>query len=418
MSDARDQSGETANEGEGDEEVSRWACAHDLRIRHDCERRWRRAAAPHSRALPLHPRCGWCRLCDQAGIRAAATEVYLQITYNADYYDPDGIANDPAKNPADVYELDSVFLADFIQSQWIQPLPAELTPLLKDLAPLARAASERSGTAYGLPHWLCSNFLLYRAREGAFAHASTLKEVERVFRESKGPGLLMDLKGKSTLGEFYLTTVYDEYGSADKVLEHVDPASVDPAAQAAFPRMLNLEVSALGRDSTYHNLTGLYARDFAHGRGRVLVGYSESLYYTLSEAATCRPRSSCIAHAEIRVANWPTSDFGNHPIAWVDQFVVSRALEGPKLEDAIDFIRLMNSLAMYRKLLAEVGHAPRYLLPARADAYHDAVILKAAPLYPSLYAHIEKATAITGEGLNEKLRQIGKAIDGSLPASH
>jgi hypothetical protein len=46
------------------------------------------------------------------------------------------------------------------------------------------------------------------------------------------------------------------------------------------------------------------------------------------------------------------------------------------------------------------------------------VIIKAAPLYTAFYRHIEKATAITDIGLNEKLRKIGKAIDGSLPASH
>lgn len=74
-------------------------------------------------------------------------DVDPQITYNADYYDPDGIANDAAKNPADDYERDSVFLADFIENEWIQPLPAEVAPLLHDVVPLWT----RIQTVGGLP---------------------------------------------------------------------------------------------------------------------------------------------------------------------------------------------------------------------------------------------------------------------------
>src|SRR5262252_3272135 len=85
-------------------------------------------------------------------------EVDLQINLNSDYYGENGVLTDKA----DVYELDSVFLTDFVTRQQakLQPLPVALTPLVKQVAGFAQEAATKDGQLYGVPHWLCSNFLI------------------------------------------------------------------------------------------------------------------------------------------------------------------------------------------------------------------------------------------------------------------
>src|SRR5258708_7387221 len=62
----------------------------------------------------------------------------------------------------DVYELDSVFLADFVKDHKIQPMKDDI--LLPQAALLKNAyiGSTLDGTRYGSPHWVCGDFLFYR----------------------------------------------------------------------------------------------------------------------------------------------------------------------------------------------------------------------------------------------------------------
>jgi thiamine pyridinylase len=339
-------------------------------------------------------------------------DVELRITLNPGYYGDEGISKDKAH----VYELDSVFLADFAER--LQPLPDTLAPLVRETLPMARSAAVWNGQSLGLPHWLCSNFLIFKSSDRPLAQARSLQAVEKAFAGVDDKTLLIDLKGKSTLGEMYLTSLLGNYGSAEAALAHVNPDNLDEPAKTAIRRALAMAPRWHGRDDTWHSLTGSYAREFGAGRGRALVSYSEGLHYAISESRGCRPSQDCPKPARVAAVPWPLSDNAVRQIAWVDLLVIDKAATGPTLSDATNLIKLIHSREMYRKLLAPpTGEAPRYLLPARTDIYQDKKVTSQAPLYKTFFRFIKDATPITSPDLNTKLRKIGKKLDEELPSN-
>jgi thiamine pyridinylase len=350
-------------------------------------------------------------------------QIDLQISFAPKYYDHQPGKGGIIDQVADVYELDSVFLADFVEKKKIRPI----APASAAMIPFARTAATYRGITYGIPHWVCGNFLIYRTSETGLQQARTLSDVERVIgSQSSGGGLLIDLKGTSTLGEMYLDGLMDRYKSTAAALERLKAQEIDRDVVDAIKRALKLAQPSFGRDEDYHYRAGFYGRQFARGNGRALVGYSEQLYYVLTEASqSCRhDEKNCLDPApekhtsQIAVTEWPLSDSGSQPIGWVDLFVVSATARGQVLRDALTFINFMIDKQTYRMLLVpdgNLGEMPRYLLPAREDVYADPGIRAAAPLYESFRKAIGNAIPVTDSKLNERLRTIGSSLDGLLP---
>ncbi len=114
----------------------------------------------------------------------------VDLTEN--YYDeskPKAVTNTDAA----VYELDSVFVADFVKRNLIQPLPTSLVPPPSRFLPVAERASQLEGRWYGLPHWVCTNFLFFEQGDKV-GDVKTLKGLEDTLggRCGSGSGLLMD----------------------------------------------------------------------------------------------------------------------------------------------------------------------------------------------------------------------------------
>jgi thiamine pyridinylase len=352
-------------------------------------------------------------------------QIDLQISFAPKYYDHRPGKGGIIDQIADVYELDSVFLADFVENKKIQAV----VPTAATMIPFASAAAYK-GETYGIPHWVCGNFLMYRPNDTGLQGARTLSDVERALGSSPADGsLLIDLKGTSTLGEMYLDGLMDRYKTAAVALQHLNAQDPDKDVLDAMRRTLKLSQSSFGRDEDYHYRAGFYGRQFARGNGRALVGYSELLYYALTEASqSCRhEEKKCLDPApekhtsEIAVAEWPLSDAGSQPIGWVDLFVVSAAAKGQLLDDARAFINFMVDNETYRMLLVpdkNLGEVPRYLLPAREDVYADPKIREAAPLYDSFRKAIGSAIPVSDLKLNERLRKVGSDLDGILPANN
>ena len=120
-------------------------------------------------------------------------------------------------------------------------------------------------------------------------------------------------------------------------------------------------------------------------------------------------KDKCLSKEVLDVAPWPFADEGAKPVAWVDMYF----LDPPEA-----FIRFMMSVSTYEALLMPANSPPLYLLPARDDMYSDQKLAKVAPLYPKFRAVIDHAVPVADEGLNYKLHQIAKKIDGLLPDRH
>lgn len=357
----------------------------------------------------------------EQAFEARHPDINLQIELaEASYYEHKPGDGGIVEQKADVYELDSVLLADAVKAGKIQPLPGDWSGVRSGLVPMAQTAATYEGRLFGVPHWLCGNFLISRAGDAALGRARTLAEVESALAKPfPGQWLFVDFSGRSTLGEMYLDGLMDRYKSPAEALARLDPAAPDAEVVAAMTRVLKHVRPGFGRDGDYHDRTGFYARQFGRGEGRAMVGYSEQLHYVLSERLTgCRKDEACLAADDVQVSEWPLSDAGSAPIAWVDLLVLDAALSGAKLRDAETFVRFMAEPDTYRLLLVPAwGQAPRYLMPAREDLFSDPKIVEAAPLYPSLLSIIRRATPVTAPDLNRRLREVGKALDNSLPAS-
>ncbi|MBL8019717.1 MAG: hypothetical protein JNM27_08645 [Leptospirales bacterium] len=350
----------------------------------------------------------------QKEFQAKYPEIRLTITLNDDYYDEEkGILNEVA----DVYEIDSVLMPDMIKKGKARPLTGLIDNLdSKDFVPPA-SVIVRNKIWYGYPHWACSNFLFIGSVAGQqHKPVRTLSELEGLLKPERSHGLIIDLKGRSTLGELYLDSLMDQFGDEEEALARVGNEP-DASTLTLFHRVQKLTVPRFGRNQRYHDSTGFYARQFARRQGRAFVGYSESLHFVhKARSYECEINEKCLTEEEIQVAEWPMSATGSHPIAWIDSLAIDQRLEGQKLADAVTFVRFLASSHIYRKaLLPAFGQSPRYLIPALLAPLDDPDIVKAAPLYSQLRPIIWKSRAVYSEGLNRRLRKIGGELNKRLP---
>ncbi|MDC0748628.1 extracellular solute-binding protein [Polyangium mundeleinium] len=344
-------------------------------------------------------------------------DVDLQIIdLSSNYYnedDPQAITNTDAQ----VYELDGVFLADFIDQKRIQALPEELVPPANTMVQVAENSAKVENEWWGVPHWACTNYLFYRSGD-QLESAGTLKDIESVIGANHSPdqGLLVDAKGKSTLGELYLDATLDELGDLSAAEPYLLDTSLLSSATANLQRAISLCDTGMCRDSDYHEATGFYARQFARKRGRALAGYSERLYYIALEQRESCQKGECLDLEDIEMKPLPLSDKGSHPFAWVDMLTISTTCDENCLPDATAFIAHVTSAAEVKRSLlpARYGAPPRYLLPARADMYTDEDVLAEAPLYSKLQPALSGAIPVQGQKLNARLRAIGKKLDNEI----
>jgi thiamine pyridinylase len=227
-----------------------------------------------------------------------------------------------------------------------------------------------------------------------------------------GQGLLIDLMGKTTLGELYFDSSFDslnDLGAALKAAE--DPKKrYEPAFQAIVDAQ-SLCGSDFCRVKTLHNTAGGYARHFARKHGAAFVGYSEELFFFLDEVRNQCGTDPCVAESELEVLPFAFSEKGDHPFAFVDSLAINaNTCTGDCVDDAAAFIAMMNEDATVTAiLLPGEKKPPLYLLPARTTA--NKTLDASAPLYPKLRAIIDGAVPVQGAELGRRLRKMGASIN-------
>jgi thiamine pyridinylase len=352
---------------------------------------------------------------------AIAPNVDLQlIDLSANYYDP-GDQDFALTNSVDVYELDSVLLADAVAKDLIMPLPKEINFRAQDYLANAQTASQWDGKPYGVPHWVCGYFLFFRgddAQADTIRGAKTLAQLERIIGNNHPPrtGMLVDLRGRLSLGEMYLAAAFDKYKSWPDVQSHLG-LHPEASLESDLCRVLQLCDKGLGRNKQYHKANGFYGRQFARGGGRVLIGYSEGLFAVLDESQNACLQNECLTDRMIDVTELPLDDGGSSQISWVDLLAINKNCTGETLADAIGFISFMDSEETMLKVLLpdpDAARPARYLLPARLSLYSNQHLVTNSVLYPKLRAIIERSFPPVRPNLNNTLRSFGPEIDTFL----
>lgn len=300
---------------------------------------------------------------------------------------------------ADVYEVDTVLLSDLVDSGKISPI--EFSPT--SYSPESIEAVTRDGKTYGVPHWLCGNFLFYKKGDTEIENAVTWKDLNSLLA-SRQESIFVDFKGKSTLGEWYLTVLSGLYG----------PEKAQSMVLVKLKAMLESCPAGYCRSDDLHDRVGYYARAFISGKSSAYVGYSESIHFGIQYAMdNCTQTTGCVAIDDIAVRRLPHFDGfpADKGIGWVDALALDAQLSPAKKEMALRFIEFMSSDEAYKAVLTpEWGKAPTYLLPAKTGLQIDN-----APLYPSFFLNHSGRKTGTQEGLNKKLKEIGQKLDCALP---
>jgi len=310
---------------------------------------------------------------------------------------------------ADIYEIDTVLLDQMVAKGKISPIALPTADFLSSAAEAVKFA----GKTWGVPHWVCGNFVFYRKDDLEIERAKTWQELVDVL--ARRGGVLLDLKGTSTLGEWYLTSLAAGNGDVGYLLKKVHENALDGASVSLIRAILDQCPTGFCRSDGLHDRAGSYARLFVHRKARAYVGYSETLYYALQEFEhNCAATDGCLNVDEIAVRELPMQAEYGKLVGWVDALALSSVLTGKKKALALQFIEFATSWEGYRLALNPEGYAvPQYLLPARPwNPTNPELVPK---LYPAFLKAFGSRMILTAEGLNESLRRQGKKLECALP---
>ncbi len=334
---------------------------------------------------------------------------------NWDYYKPGGL-----DAPYDIYELDGIYLNDFVRAGRIQPLDKSAVKLRSDVLRPAADSVMVSDAVYGTPHWVCALFTFHFAHDTKVATATTRADLAAAIgsRHERGRGLLVDWKGHSTLAELYADCLLDLGLSPAETLSALQADQLHPTARSALEEVIGLSDPGTGRSDVAHKAwPPYYALEFAHGRGRALVGYSERMHHILEEIVKPTDPTPVIDPRSITVKLYNQGDRLGVPLLWVDSFAIAKEVTGAKLDAACKFLAFAVRDDIYRAVLLPPGKAPQYLLPAYSDLFTDPALKGEAPLYPKFLPGLENATSLAGLGLPQALEKTGELLDKKLPAN-
>jgi len=284
----------------------------------------------------------------------------------------------------DVFVFDAVMLDKYVDRGVVQRIAEEEVEDASDILPYAlRAGRADDGALYGIPMIGCAIMLFYRAGDTVLERASDLGDLVKALgparydtlKPPRGRGLLIDLSDAPMDAYYYLEALQDTYGVYSD-----DPPLAPTAAKLdrwALADLRDLRFMAGARQAGAAS-TGKSTRAqwFGAGRGRALIGFSESLN-----------EMSAAEQDDVRVKIVQSSDSGrvNVRLFCTDIAGLAPALSaGPRRDLALELANLVTSTEV---MVAALGPSaddptPKYLFSVRRSSYDEL-----APMFP-LYAQM------------------------------
>lgn len=260
------------------------------------------------------------------------------------YYDgaPDGI---------DVIMYDAVMLNALIDAGWIQPIDRNNVQSSEDIFPFALDGLTMDGKLYGIPVFLCGNFLIYDRSCTDLAAAEHFTDFS-----DKAEILVINSEDDFNRKEYAAETLADIQGIANPVPEGDPDETVSLIDQLAIEKHKN--------DSDEE-----VAAAYDSGIGKGYIGYSESLRYL----------NGRLEDTDIKSISF--SDRENVLRLYTDAAVLTAGVEGQRREKALELMNVMADSAILSALSLQEGK-PQYLLIARKSLYAD--LIEEYPIYSRL----------------------------------
>lgn len=279
------------------------------------------------------------------------------------FYEPDSLAawlTAPAGQGYDLVEVDAIMLGDLAGAGYLTPWA---TVDSSDWNNAALPALTHGGVLYGIPHWLCGDFILTRFPS---VHAArTVDELQQALSQaSSNPIKLSGAVGGSwTLPALYLHAWGDTYGTSGI------PGAISPNLDAAVVAEMEevLDFCELGTVNTCLD-KDVYTPDssvaiYASGRSDAFIGFSERL-------SAIRLAGGDVS--QVRISAAPLGP-RNTPVLYVDALTLRRGCDSACQAASAAFARYLLDPQTYGWMLmsrdAPASAPPRYLLPATWSAF-------------------------------------------------
>lgn len=309
--------------------------------------------------------------------QAIQPDVLLNVVMSVDTYDFDALPTLLGAGGYDVIELDMLYVGFLASSDLIAPVQITGDQPL----PVARAASSVNGVLYGVPSWLCMDFIFSFSPE--LKSAKTLPDLLTFLqKQPKGrPQMLGDYDGSWRLPGLYVNAYAQTYGSAslsNALQMPPDPKVIDELVSLVDTCKFGHMNECI--DNTFHSdPDGTTERIFAAGNSSDDLGFSEqSFYISLNQLVP--------GALTIIPARWGDRE---QPLLYADSFVNNKATcaSGQCAKDSSTFTNLMTSSAMKTYIAYShdllPGSPPRHLLVA-TNPFWDQGAVKGDPIYQQL----------------------------------
>jgi thiamine pyridinylase len=279
------------------------------------------------------------------------------------FYEPDSLRawlTAPAGQGYDLVEVDAIMLGDLAAAGYLTPWASADS---SDWNNAALPALMHEGVLYGIPHWLCGDFIL--TRFPAVHAARTVDELQQALAQSSANQVKLSgaLGGSWTLPALYLHAWGDTYGTGG--MPGAIGTSLDPRVLAEMEE--TLDFCELGAVNTCLS-RDVHAPDssvamYASGRSDAFLGFSERLTAILMAGGD---------GSQVRISPAPLGP-RNTPVLYVDALTLRSGCDAGCQAAAAAFARYLLDPQTYGWMLMSrdaPGQAhPRYLLPATWSAF-------------------------------------------------
>ena len=251
----------------------------------------------------------------------------------------------------DVVMYDAVTRDALIEAGWIQPIGLNAVWQAEDIFPFALEGFTVDGRLYGIPVFLCGNFLIY--------------DVGCV--DLAGAEHITDLAGGS---ELLVINTLDPVNRPQYIYEILADTlgEANPPAGSGTDEVMAL-IDRLAIEAHKNDDDAQVALAYDSGIGEGYIGFSESLRLLNGRAG----------QTGIKAISF--SDRENLPRVYADAVAVTGGVSGQRYEKCIELMNVMAEADILASLSAG-GGAPQYLLLARRSPY--ASLVGQFPIYAQL----------------------------------
>ncbi len=260
---------------------------------------------------------------------------------------------DGAPEGIDVIMFDAVMLDKVVSSEWVQPVDLGAIQDPGDIFPFALKGLTVEDRLYGIPVFLCGNFLIYDQESEALAAAEHITDLAGLSEI-----LVVNSEEPHNRHQYIIETLADRRGEANPAVTGDEESAM-------------LTIDRLAVNACKHDDDTQVTMAYDSGTGQGYIGFSESMRLLKKRAEKTWIRSISFSEQPDMLR------------MYVDAAAITAGVKGEQYEKCMEMINIMTGADMLTALSVHKG-VPQYLLLARRAPYQFL-----SKLFP-LYAQLEK----------------------------